>query len=143
ASGQPVTARTIARRLGKSMREGLSTHVINTIIECLRKVELGEGFLATPDDDPRARSAAVVARLEQLERRLQHNERKRNERRLRELRRAHATMIGANLTSVEDPVVRGKPDATITPLPSLATGISADEGDSDVWFDQMFGAACS
>jgi len=88
ADGQRVNARNIQRRLGKAMREGLTADVLKAILETLDRVDLGEPF---PEDiaGQKARAEAMAGRVEEIELRLKHNEQKRNERRLRNLRDAY------------------------------------------------------
>lgn len=86
ANGREPSTREIQRRLGKRMREMLPAEKIRAISDCLDRIDLGEEILLMPD--PRkAKSAELVDRFDKLSDRFRKSERKRNERRLRELRR--------------------------------------------------------
>lgn len=94
ANGREPSTREIQRRLGKRMREMLPAEKIRAISECLDRIDLGEEILLMPD--PRkAKSAELVDRFDELSDRLRKSERKRNERRLRELRRDISARAGA------------------------------------------------
>lgn len=82
--GKPTSARTISRRLSASQRAELPTELLKEILAVLEKIEEIPG-LVDRSMAPREKSGALVGRLEDIRQRLQLNERKRNERRLRNL----------------------------------------------------------
>lgn len=87
AECKPTSARNINRRLSKLQRGSLTTEAITQIISVLDKIEHVPGLIEG-SMSPRDKSRAMLDKLDEQRRRLEHNERKRNERRLRELRRA-------------------------------------------------------
>lgn len=95
ANGRQPSTREIQRRLGKRMREMLPAEKITAITHCLDRIDLGEDLLPVPEQR-KARSAQLVERFEKLDSRFKQSERKRNERRLRELRRVSLAALGLN-----------------------------------------------
>lgn len=87
--GEKPTARNIARRLSKAARQEVNSDMIKEIMVVLEQVEKEgpAGFVVK--DDPKQKSATILTEWQQWLERMKLNERKRNERRLRELRRAH------------------------------------------------------
>jgi hypothetical protein len=93
AQGRQANPREIQRRLGKRLRDQLTTEKIKAITACLD--QLDKGVEAFPlSGDQKAIAAQLLDRVESIEARLFQSERKRNERRLRELRRAGRHQIG-------------------------------------------------
>lgn len=97
AKGQDTSARNISRRLGKRLRDGLTTDMIRAITDALDKTDMGTPFDDTYDGRS-AKAAEIAERYQTLENRLRLNERKRNERRLRDLRKSY---LSADSTDVD------------------------------------------
>lgn len=104
--GKDPSARNIQRRLGKAMRDGLTAEALGIILQSLDRVDVGEPFPAS-FEGRRDKVAAIATRLEDLETRLALNERKRNERRLRNLRNAHLASADARSGSGVPALVHG------------------------------------
>lgn len=86
AAGKPVTGREVSRALSKQQRAQFEKGEIAEILSVLNQIEAMPGlFDAT--SDARQKSSAIQGRRDEIQARLLLNERKRNERRLRELRR--------------------------------------------------------
>jgi hypothetical protein len=92
ANGRPSSTREIQRRLGKRMRDMFPAEKITAITECLDRIDLGEELLSMPEQRT-AKSAEIVGRFEKLDSRFKRGERKRKERRLRELRRSFLAAV--------------------------------------------------
>jgi hypothetical protein len=140
AEGKDATPREIHRRLGKAMRDGLTADVIKAIVSCLDRVDLeGDAFPAT-HDGRKAKSGAIAGRADALEQRLQRNERKRNERRLRNLRascRAGERTVPDSVTHDLDEA--GVPICGTDSALSPAGALPAEAVEHAEWFDEMFG----
>ena len=88
-AGKPVTSREVSRSLSKQQRSQFDKGEIAEILSVLNQIgEMPGLFDAT--SDARAKSAAIQGRRDKIRTRLLLNERKRNERRLRELCRAQS-----------------------------------------------------
>jgi len=87
AAGKPVTAREVSRRLSKAQREMFTKEQIQTILNVLEGASSSDK-LFEDEDAPEEKSAALIGKHEQVLDRARLNERKRNERRLRNLRNA-------------------------------------------------------
>jgi hypothetical protein len=140
AEGKPVTPRNIQRRLGKARRAGLTAELLNTILENLDRVDLGEPFPET-FDGRQAKVAAIAARLETLEGRLLHNEQKRNERRLRHLRRAYLSggNGAAGAVTADDSTLCTSPAPAAGKIPAMAKADDPAGAAGEAWVDQTFG----
>ncbi|MCL7466841.1 hypothetical protein [Phaeovulum sp. NW3] len=94
-NGDALTARNISRRLSKAARAAVSTPMIQEILAVLEKVEqVGqEGFLA--EIGAKEKSEIITEGWAKDIDRIRLNERKRNERRLRELRKAYRDPVPA------------------------------------------------
>lgn len=91
-AGKPVSGREISRALSKQQRAQFAKGEIAEIVSVLNQIEAMPGlFDAT--SDARQKSSAIQGRRDEIQARLLLNERKRNERRLRELRRGQSDMI--------------------------------------------------
>lgn len=102
--GAPPTPRQIVQRMSKRLRAEVSTEAVRAILEGLAPRPGAAGNLpGFAGAAPRARSEALARRLDGIEARLARSERKRNERRLRELRR-RLRAAPAGGTDVEPPV---------------------------------------
>jgi hypothetical protein len=87
-AGKPVTGREVSRVLSKQQRAQFEKGEIAEILSVLNQIKEMPGlFDAT--SDVREKSSAIQARRDVIQARLLLNERKRNERRLRELRRGY------------------------------------------------------
>ncbi len=84
--GKPVTGREISRMLSKKQRDQFERGEIAEILQILQKIEKTPGLLGDTSNEDQSRSGMQGTRGE-IQARLILNERKRNERRLRELRR--------------------------------------------------------
>lgn len=95
-NGDAPTARNISRRLSKTARAAVTTPMIQEILDVLRKVEqVGQdGFLQQLDESQK--SAAITENWKKEIDRINLNARKRNERRLRELRKALRETVPAS-----------------------------------------------
>ncbi|WP_198020772.1 DUF3987 domain-containing protein [Roseicyclus elongatus] len=83
-AGKPVTGREVSRALSKQQRAQFEKGEIGEILSVLNQIEEMPGlFDAT--SDAREKSSAIEGRRDEIKARLLLNERKRNERRLREL----------------------------------------------------------
>jgi hypothetical protein len=135
--GQVANARNIHRRLGKTLREGLTADVLNSILDVLDRVDVGEAFPETPQGR-QGRAGAIVRQLDGLEARILRNEQKRNERRLRNLRNAYRAAQGhCDDDSADTPSSCGSPEARAH---AFSDGVSGSEqgADEDV-LGSMFG----
>jgi hypothetical protein len=104
AEGTDASARNIQRRLGKAVRDGLTSETLRVILDSLDRVDVGDPFPATLDGR-REKAATLAVRLEGLEKRLRRSERKRNERRLRNLREAYVAAGGAQPCDAGHPIL--------------------------------------
>jgi len=87
-AGKPVTGREVSRALSRQQRSQFEKGEIAEILSVLNQIQEMPGlFDAT--SGPREKSSAIEGRRDEIQARLLLNERKRNERRLRELRRGH------------------------------------------------------
>ena len=84
--GKPATQRTVTRTLSKTQRAAFGTDEIKGILEILTEVSSTSGLFAETDE-PDVKSDALLKHHNEVLKRLQLNERKRNERRIRELLR--------------------------------------------------------
>lgn len=87
-AGKSVTGREISRALSKQQRAQFEKGEISEILSVLNQIESMPG-LFDARSDARQKSSAIQGRRDEIRTRLLLNERKRNERRLRELRRGH------------------------------------------------------
>ncbi len=110
-AGKPVSARNITRRLSAAQRADLPTDLVKEILAVLDKIEDVPGLI---DETmaPREKSSVLVERFDEIRGRLKRNERKRNERRLRNLLRSHR--LRRVTPSAELPV--SSPDACVVEL---------------------------
>lgn len=118
--GKDASVRNIQRRLGKAVRDGLTPEILRTLFETLDRVDIGDPFPETPQGR-KAKAAELVSRLEGLESRLALSERKRNERRLRNLRKAHLASADARSGSGADPLEFGVQGSAIDPGPCCSS----------------------
>ncbi|SFQ04827.1 Protein of unknown function [Tranquillimonas alkanivorans] len=88
AEGKPATVRNINRKLSTGQRANLPAALIREIVAILNKIEEVPDLISADMKRPQ-KSGALVARLEEIRARLKKTERKRNERRLRNLRKAY------------------------------------------------------
>lgn len=88
-AGKPMTGREVSRALSKQQRAQFEKGEIAEILSVLNQIKEMPGlFDAT--SDAREKSSAIQGRRDEIQARLLLNERKRNERRLRELRRGQS-----------------------------------------------------
>jgi len=87
-SGKAPSVRNISRRLSKKLRGELTSETIAAIC-CVLDDPTGATGDADPFAEPGTVARKIAADLDKRAARYAHNERKRNERRLRELRRAY------------------------------------------------------
>ena len=138
AEGTDASARNIQRRLGKAVRDGLNSETLRVILDSLDRVDVGDPFPATLEGR-REKAATLAVRLEGLEKRLRRSERKRNERRLRNLREAYlaaarpqpgdAAHAPDAATRFDDPAVTED---------DLDHGGLSDDLDGEAFFERMF-----
>ncbi len=101
AAGKPMTGREVSRALSKQQRSQFKKGEIAEILSILNQIEEVPGlFNAT--SDAREKSSAIQGRRDEIQARLLLNERKRNERRLRELRRGQSHIPTAHHTPDAD-----------------------------------------
>ncbi len=93
-AGKPVTNREVSRVLSKQQRAQFGKGEIAEILSVLNQIEEMPGLFDAASD-PRQKSSAIQGRRNEIQARLLLNERKRNERRLRELRRGHRDVPAA------------------------------------------------
>jgi hypothetical protein len=122
----------VQRRLGKAVRDGLTAETVRIILESLDRVDLGDPFPET-HEGRRDKAAALAARLDGIEDRLTRNERKRNERRLRNLRDAYLATARAQPS---DPA-HCLDDAIVAEGDADRDGWS-DELEANAFFERMF-----
>lgn len=100
AAGEEPTARNVSRKLSKSQRADLPGPLVKKIVDVLNKLKSTTDLFEA--DAPRTqKSAAMSERRRQIDQRLKLNERKRNERRLRNLR-SLGTSATTTAISVQD-----------------------------------------
>lgn len=122
ASGGSASPRNISRRLSKSQRQELPTPVINQIVEVLNKLESSNGLFEV--DAPReVKSNAMIGHRNQIEKRLTLNERKRNERRLRNLRSEVASTLSHNTNGSS---AHNSNDSKVVTFKSYSEGFELD-----------------
>ena len=126
AEGKPASARNIGRRLSKLQRETLDTETITQIVSVLDGIEEVPGLIAS-NMTPKAKSLAMQDWLDEQRARLAHNERKRNERRLRELRREFRKSSAGT-----SPAASASP-AGVVPFTSPAPTSSAETAATRNW----------
>ena len=134
-AGKDPSVRNVQQRLGKAVRDGLTPGILHTLLQTLDRVDIGDPFPETPQGR-QAKAAEIASRLEGLESRLALSERKRNERRLRNLRVAHLASAGARSGSGVDPLERGIQKPAVDPGPC---GSAADR-DAEVFLGPEFEA---
>lgn len=88
-AGKAVTSREVSRALSKQQRAQFGKGEIAEILSVLTQIEAAPG-LFDAESDARQKSTAIQGRRDEIHARLLLNERKRNERRLRELRRGQS-----------------------------------------------------
>lgn len=88
SEGKAPTARNIGRRLSAPQRADLPTDLVKEILAVLDKIEDVPGLIDGTMGH-KEKSNALVGRLGEIRDKMALNERKRNERRLRELRKAY------------------------------------------------------
>ncbi len=93
AKGKAGSARDIQGSLSKSERAEISNDMTKRILEALEKVDLQKDIFEGPLATPKQKSNALVRHKNEIEERLALNERKRNERRLRNLLKAHRSAV--------------------------------------------------
>lgn len=113
--GKPVTKRNVTRKLSKAQREQYNADEIAAIVEVLNQVSSTSALFAD-DDQPKVKSDALMHRHKEVVQRLELNERKRNERRLRELLRIMRDRASPKATAV------GEDGETIIPFAYPMTG---------------------
>lgn len=91
-AGKPVTGREISRVLSKQQRAQFAKGEIAEIVSVLNQIEEMPGLFDAASD-AREKTSAIQGRRDEIQARLLLNERKRNERRLRELRRGQSAKI--------------------------------------------------
>lgn len=91
-AGKPVTGREVSRVLSKQQRAEYAKGEIAEILCVLNQIQAMPG-LFDDTSDSRQKSSAILLRRDEIQTRLLLNERKRNERRLRELRHGQRRMI--------------------------------------------------
>ena len=101
--GEDPTPRNISRKLSKAQRADLPTDLIRQIVTVLEKLE-SQSDLFGLDDDVKVKTAAMIERRGQIFERLALNERKRNERRLRQLREARERELSRGTIDDDDAV---------------------------------------
>lgn len=118
-AGKAVTSRDVSRALSKQQRAQFAKGEIAEIVSVLNQIEAMPGlFDAT--SDARQKSAAIQGRRDEIQARLLLNERKRNERRLRELCRT-AGHVNASESS-RDPDDEAEGQILQFHLPMTGTG---------------------
>ncbi|QYX55520.1 DUF3987 domain-containing protein [Roseovarius sp. SCSIO 43702] len=90
-AGKAVTGREVSRALSKQQRAQFDKGEIAEILSVLNQIEEMPGLFDAASD-AREKTSAIQARRDEIQARLLLNERKRNERRLRELRRGQGDM---------------------------------------------------
>ncbi len=118
-AGKPVTGREVSRILSKQQRQQFAKGEIAEILQVLNRIEEMPG-LFKGTSDPREKSAAIQGRRDEIQARLVLNERKRNERRLRELRRTDRDQIAGG--SDHDHVDEAGSNVVQLDLPMTGTG---------------------
>lgn len=89
SKGGTATTRNVTRKLSKAQRENLPRELIDQILQVLNALESPTELFETVAQ-PKEKSEALCQRRDKIAERLKLNERKRNERRLRNLRLHHA-----------------------------------------------------
>ena len=120
--------RNVQRRLGKAIRDGLTAETLRALLETLDHVDTGDPFPQT-FKGRQAKATEIALRLEGLEARMVLSEWKRNERRLRNLRRVHLKALNAPSASAVD---QGESDAMASELFDPLSGLACDRGEG-VW----------
>jgi hypothetical protein len=106
---------TVTVPIRYAQREKYTADEIAAIVEVLNQVSSTSDLFAD-DDQPKVKSDALLHRHEEVVQRLELNERKRNERRLRELFRNMRDRASPKATAV------GEDDETIVPFAHPMTG---------------------
>lgn len=105
-AGKAVTSREVTRALSKQQRAQFEKGEIAEILSVLNQIEAMPGlFDAT--SDARQKSSAIQGRRDEIQARLLLNERKRNERRLRELGRGQSDIAASRLDRETDDELEG------------------------------------
>lgn len=89
AEGKPVTARSVHNRLSKAQRLGLDVAAIAQLLEAMQAVEVDGQLIGGFGGQSTEKADAIMNAVDAVEARLRATERKRNERRLRELLAFH------------------------------------------------------
>ncbi len=98
AAGTEPTWRNITRKMSTPFRKSLPPEMKSLFTELLEQISAPSTpdlFGAADPGDTRTKSAAIMGTMDEIEKRLALTERKRNERRLRNLRNAHRARLAA------------------------------------------------
>jgi hypothetical protein len=118
-AGKKVTGREITRVLSKQQRAQFSPGEISEIAGVLNQIDEMPGIFGK-DSDQRQKSAALQGRRDEVKARLLLNERKRNERRLREVVSAYEGCSGK--TCQKEPWLKTNENVVQLNLPMTGTG---------------------
>jgi len=111
AQDKPATRREISRRLSKAQRTEITPNLIEAVLEVLNRVEDISGLIV-PDMEPKQKWAVLVKHRDAIQARLRLNERKRNERRLRNLLASWRAAPGARTGCDDIPLQAEVPSGT-------------------------------